>query len=341
VSHELEFFDGTAAFVGREPAWHRLGTVIEDLTFDEAMEKAYLANWNVRVVPNIITIDDVDITVPDSFVTVRDNPATGDVEALAAVGADYEPVQLEQSFAIGSILEEMGAKVETAGSIRGGRQAFMALSMERGFILDPEGADDRVQGILNLLTSHDGSLANVGQVNGFRVVCANTFDMALGEDAPRAWKVRHTANAVDRLAEAHQMFAGANGYFERLAEKAHALFVTEMTRNEFNAIVADLYPEPESKRGKTVREKRIDLLNDLHTGQGDVSSTVTKVADTAWGGFSVLTEAIDHYRKPRGGDGTRMAMEASGFITSPATVEKQRILERFEAFAHDKALASV
>jgi phage/plasmid-like protein (TIGR03299 family) len=269
---------------------------------------------------------------------VRDNPESGKVEALAYVGGGYRAVQLEEAFAVAAELESLGATVETAGSIRGGRQAFMTLHTAKGFVLDPNGAADRVQGYLNLRTSHDGSVANEAVSSLVRIVCANTFDMVTAENGKRAYRVRHTAKVHERLAAAQASLAIANGHLESFAALADKLYRVPMNNGEFIELANIIYPEPESKRGNTLWTKKLDLLDDLFTGAGDVEYTLGNVENNAWKGLNALTERIDWHRKARGGDGSSLLIAQAGF-TQNITVEKQAILNSVVAWAKDKAPA--
>jgi phage/plasmid-like protein (TIGR03299 family) len=349
MSHELEVVDGVASYAGREPGWHQLGTVDPNLTYTQAMHKAHLLDWNVRAVPFTALLgDDHDATVPlgeyltvsanENQIVVRDNPATGKTESLGVVGDRYHARQNEEALAVAEELENLGATVETAGSIRGGRQVFLSLLMDGGWSIDPSGSDDRLQGYLLLRTSHDGSLAMEAVSTWVRVVCANTLDMTLGKDTPRAYKVRHTATGAERLASAQQYLVRANAYGEALATLAAKLNQVPMSNAEFIDLATDLYPEPESKRGKTLWTDKIDLLGDLFSGGGDVEYTLGNVSGSAWAGANALTERIDWHRKARGGDGTSLAIAASGF-TPNITAEKNELFHAVVGWATEKAPA--
>lgn len=351
MAHELEFINGTASYAGREPAWHQLGTVIEDLTYDEAGQKANLFDWNVRAEPftallgeepdvNMPLREHITVPAPDHQIIVRDNPASGKTESLGVVGGRYEPVQNEEAFAVVPFLEDLGATVETAGSIRGGRQVFVSMDLNGGFVIDPDGAGDRVQGYGLFRTSHDGSLAVEACSSWVRVVCANTFDFALGGNSKRAYKVRHTATAQDRLAQAQAILLRINGYGEALGSLAERLYRVPMTNAEFIDLVTDIHPEPESKRGQTVWSQKVDLLGDLFSGGGDTTYTLDNVRGTAWAGLNAMTERIDWHRKTRGGDGSSLAIAAAGF-TPNITQEKADITRRVIEWAEAKAPATM
>lgn len=334
MSHELEYVNGHASYVGREPAWHRLGTVFQDgLTYEKAIQTANLNDWNVRAEPLVATVGKRSFQIEDKQAILRDNPADAEVEVIAVVGDRYRAVQNEQAFAVAPFLEELGAKVETAGSIRGGRQVFLTLTMPNGVVIDPSGAGDAINNYLALWTSHDGSLAVEASATPVRVVCANTLDAALG-DAKRAYKVRHTATAQDRLAEAQQIFLRANRYFEAVAEEAAKLIQVEVDNKAFFEIVQRVYPKPgteggpaESKRGKTVWTKKVDKLHEILNSQ-----TNTNIKGTAWGAYSAMTERIDWHRKARGGDGSSIAIAASG-VAGPAQDEKSLIRKAVVGYA--------
>ena len=326
MAHELEFVNGNASFAGRQPAWHQLGTVVEDLTFDEAIKAAHLADWNVRVAPLVAYVDGSTFDVPKAQVVVRDSPATGEPEVIAAVGDRYSPVQNEDVFAVVPFLEDGGAVVETAGSIRGGRQVFMALSTSKGFVIDPDGAADRVENFLLLSTSHDGSLAVEASSTPVRVVCANTLDIAL-PSAKRAYKVRHTTTAQSRLAEAQAMLLASQKYFEDFAKLATSLYKVPVSNGEFFDIISSFYEKPDSdnKRALTVWNGKIETLVDLWSGGSDLEYTLGNVQNTAWAAFNAMTERIDWHRTARG-DKANLAISASGFVPQ-VTLEKQNILQ--------------
>lgn len=328
MSHEIEFINGAASYVdnGRSPAWHGLGESVDGLTFAEAMTQANLEKWNVRAEPLTVHLDGHNYPVDDRQVIVRNNPGSGLVEPIATVGGRYRAVQNEQALAVASYLEGMGATVETAGSLRGGRQVFLTMLADKGFVIDPEGSADRTDLYLLLTTAHDGSLAVEASSTAIRVLCANTLDWAL-PNAKRAYKIRHTANAEVRLAEAQEIFLRAQGYFDVMASEAVSLFQTECNDKQFFDIISTAYPKPgtpesgveESKRGLTVWEKKVDTLQSIWKGQ-----TNTNITGTMWGALNAMTERLDWHRTARGGDGTALAEAATG-LNANITNEKQAL----------------
>jgi phage/plasmid-like protein (TIGR03299 family) len=326
MAHELETQNGVASFASfREPAWHGLGTVFtEEKNTAEMLVAANLNNWNVRL---------VDVEIPNTLTSdksyqyvVRDNPTNNNqTDVLGVVGERYVPLQNEDLFAFGDNILDGGGRWETAGSIKGGRQVFGSLALERETILDPSGVSDKVKTYLLINTSHDGSIAIQASITPVRVVCANTLNLALGakrNKIKQSFKIRHTQSASGRVQIARQALGLANAYMDSFDLMAHAMIQKEITAQQFNDIVLAAYPKPESEKkiALTKWQNKIDLINDIYTGEFN-----GMIAGTAWGAFNSLTERLDWHRSSRGGNSESMLVAASGF-DPVTTAEKNRLL---------------
>ena len=323
MAHELELIDGTASFASfREPAWHGLGEVFtEEVTTQEMLQKARLANWNVRL---------EDVPVPDDFNTdknyffvTRTNPVTTETDILGVVGERYKVLQNEELFSFGDHILDGGGRWETAGSIKGGRVVFGSLALERETVLDPNGVADKVSTYLLVNTSHDGSIAIQASVTPVRVVCANTLNLALKGKAKQSFKIRHTQTANGKVQAAREALGLAHKYMDEFDKMAHAMIETEISKEQFNQIVLAAYPKPEkdSKGSFKKWENKVDLLDEIYTGQFN-----NMIAGTAWGAFNALTERLDWFRSSRGGNGESVLAAASGFDAA-INAEKNRLLK--------------
>lgn len=347
MAHELELVNGTHSYVGREPGWHSLGTVIEDLSYDDAMAAAHLSGWDIATAPLTAFLGNEEtgkgIMVPSNgkYLVYRKHPETGDPDFLGVAGEDYTPHQNEDAFGVAPFLEDMGWTVETAGSIRDGRQVFMSLRPQDGKRIVIEGTDgetDDIDAFILLSTSHDGSLATQASATAVRVVCANTLDYSLSGKVKRAYKVRHTSKSAERLAQAQQAFLTAQGYFTALADEAQRLARVEVTNAEFSRIVASLYSQPdeEKKAAHTRWENKVDLIGDLFSGGGEDFRN-ENIRGTAWGAQQALIEHIDWYRTGRGDDKeTTLALARSGFDPN-VTARKNKVRNTVLSFAKEKA----
>ena len=326
MAHELETQNGVASFASfREPAWHGLGTVFtEEKNTAEMLAAANLNNWNVRLedveIPNTLTSD------KNYFYVVRTNPTDKtQTDVLGVVGERYRVLQNEDLFSFGDNILDGGGRWETAGSIRGGRVVFGSLALERETVLDPNGVADKVKTYLLINTSHDGSIAIQASITPVRVVCANTLNLALGargKGPKQSFKIRHTQTAEGKIAIARETLGLANKYMDAFDVMANAMIQKEITAQQFNEIILAAYPKPEKDSKGSIKkwETKVDVINDIYTGQFN-----GMIANTAWGAFNALTERLDWYRSARGDNNESLLAAASGFDAT-ITAEKNRLL---------------
>ena len=326
MAHELETQNGVASFASlREPAWHGLGTVFTDeKTTVEMLAAANLNNWDVRL---------VDVEIPNTLSSdkeyqyvVRTNPTNNSqTDILGVVGERYHVLQNEDLFSFGDNILDGGGRWETAGSIRGGRVVFGSLALERETVLDPNGVADKVKTYLLINTSHDGSIAIQASITPVRVVCANTLNLALGSKKNKikqSFKIRHTQTANGKVQIAREALGLANAYMDSFDVMAKAMIEKEITAQQFNDIVLAAYPKPEKDSKGAVKkwENKVDVINDIYTGQFN-----GMIAGSAWGAFNALTERLDWHRNARGGSNESLLAAASGFDAT-ITAEKNRLL---------------
>ena len=311
----------------REPAWHGLGTVFtEEKTTSEMLVAANLNNWNVRLedmpIPSHLTSD------KEYQYVVRTNPTDKtQTDILGVVGERYHVLQNEDLFSFGDNILDGGGRWETAGSLKGGRQVFGSLALERETVLDPNGVADVVKTYLLINTSHDGSIAIQASITPVRVVCANTLNVALNrtkkkDGVKQSFKIRHTQTANGKVQIARQTLGLANAYMDEFDKMAHAMIAKEISAKDFNDIILAAYPKPDKDTKGAVKkwENKVDTINDIYTGEYN-----GMISGNAWGAFNALTERLDWYRSARGGSNESILASASGF--DPAiNAEKNRLL---------------
>jgi len=327
MAHALETNGNEVAFASlREPAWHGLGTILQDeVTTSEMLRIAHLANWNVRL---------EDINLPgrsnkNYFAVTRTNPFDSQADVLGVVGERYKVVQNEDLFAFADNMLD-GGRWETAGSIKGGTVVFGSLALDRKIVLDPSGVGDKVNTYLLVHTSHDGSLSVQASVTPVRVVCQNTLNMAL-HGVKQSYKIRHTQTVDGRVQAAREALGLANAFLDEFDKDAQAMIQATVDAKMFNDIILAAYPKPDKDASKiaiTKWENKVGTVNDIYTGP-----TNNMIAGTAWGALNAMTERIDWYRTGRGANGAEaIAAAASGF-DSMVNAEKQRLKSIVKQFA--------
>ena len=218
MAHNLNFNEQTGQhsfFSVKEKAWHGLGQIIRDYpTSGEAIKHAGLDytvekrklftfdNENQNGDPdNEIIIPEIE--VPGYFATMR----TDTEQVLGLVGKDYEIVQNIDAFSFfDSIVRGDGIQYETAGALGKGEKIFITAKLP-GYI--KVGREDLIEQYLFLTTSHDGYGSITAAFTPVRVVCQNTLNAALRNHS-NSIKIRHTANAKERLEQAHKVMGISN-----------------------------------------------------------------------------------------------------------------------------------
>jgi phage/plasmid-like protein (TIGR03299 family) len=318
MAHEIEIINGEASFASfREPAWHGLGTVFnEELSTQEMLELANLQDWNVRLEevepPATLTSD------KNYFYVVRNNPVIENQnDVLGIVGERYNVLQNEQLFDFADAMLD-GGRWETAGSLRGGRVVFGSLALDRETVLDPDGVADKINTYLLVNTSHDGSISIQASVTPVRVVCANTLNFAL-RSVKQTFKIRHTQTANGKVQSAKTALGIANAYMDDFSVMANKMIQTELSAKQFNDILLTAYPKPDkdSKQALTKWTNKIDMLNDIYTGEFN-----HMISGNAWGALNAMTERIDWFR----GQGETKLAAASGFDVA-TNAEKNRLMK--------------
>jgi phage/plasmid-like protein (TIGR03299 family) len=345
MAHELDrLANGTGAMisVGDTP-WHREGTVLTEApSLEEALRLAGLC-FEVEVRPLYTRLAPYP-ELPDVFTYTRAGNACATVRTdreavLGIVSERYQPLQNRDAFGVLEPLLDAGlASIETAGSLRGGRDVWMLVRFRIDSPAVREVFADEVVPFGLLSNNHAGNRRVVVQESPIRVVCANTLTLALnGRD--RAVAVRHTASVEAKTVEAaRQLWSGLIERYETAARQFAALKAFHLDTALFRRLVLDVaapMPPKLDRANLTARQEgararvlaRRARLTQLwtegagHTGDG-----------SAWEAANGAIQSLDHdsqlwrVRGPRTGallDG-RLADIKSRLITTLVSAATSR-----------------
>lgn len=229
MAHNIFFNEQTGKhsfFSVQQKPWHGLGKIVQDYpTSKEAIEHAGL-DYSVIKSPLFtkqegfsITDDGIahsenNISVPNYYATMRtDNNAV-----LGVVGKDYEVVQNTDAFGFFDAIVGGGDGIlyETAGALGQGERIFITAKLPDYIRV---GSGDMIEKYIFLTTSHDGSGSITAAFTPIRIVCQNTLNAAM-RNSSNTIRIRHTANAKQRLEEAHKVLGLSN----RLTEQMEGIF---------------------------------------------------------------------------------------------------------------------
>lgn len=248
-------------------AWHPLGIIVKAATtLDEALELARL-NW---------------LVLQDKLICKRNNKICEDSVQnyrsdndlpLGTVGVGYSPLQNRQLAELGQdVVTEMGGKdacVETAGSVLNGRKIWFCIRTESF----EASKGDCLQTYLMLANAHDRSMAASFFFTSVRVVCDNTFKMALSS-AENIIRFRHEGDIEKKLKAVREALAERAKVQKEYQDSVAALSKRTMTADEVKEWIAqaltitegDLVSSDDAstdKRKATKRESQVEAFKEV------------------------------------------------------------------------------
>lgn len=303
MAHEIESNDRTI-FVGK-PAWHGLGTVLPDApTVEQALAQAL--PWEPEAVP--LTRNDTGEVIDHSALVRSD-----DRSLLSVVTRQYNVIKNSTVAKAVSIAFPTGV-VETAGSLRGGKQVwFLVRTPDNDFDV-PGRTDDKVQGYGLITSSHDGTIPLTGLPTGVRVVCANTMSMALAK-AKKPISIRHKGIAIASeeaiLSMVYRQAEVIAQGMQRLREGTEFLAQTQTddkwVKDYLSAVVCHFFGKPEDEAVKwksdEEREEAKALASKLYSYLDHPKVKTTDGVTTRWEAFNAVTQWSVHERRTRGSRG--------------------------------------
>ena len=295
MSHEM-YENDHALYVGK-PAWHGLGTVVENApTIAEALELSKMDFDVVLSEPLIAKYQEEYLTNPSKFhATVR----TDTEEVLGVVNKNYKIVQNKELFEIADALPN--AKVETAGTLFNGAQSYILMKDDEWAV----NGNDEMHEYLCLMNSHNGTLSLSALPTSIRVVCNNTLSWAISEGSQRMIKLRHKGDMnekilslKDALEEWKNHKASFRGAVQQLGRK-------RWNRDEIQSFWMECYQmfegEVPTARSSYTQEEHNSRKKAMATMQGFTETFDKEVkefgGDSAWLAANAVTNWLQHKKR--------------------------------------------
>lgn len=286
MAHLIDLSNGRAnmAYVGETP-WHGLGQSLTDgASLDQWRIEAGL-NWTAR--RNALYYRNAEQIVMKSEKEVLYRSDTG--AELGIVSPSYKIVQPEEVVEFFRDLTELhGFKMETAGSLDGGRKAWALAKVSDGFRIMGQ---DAVKAYVLLATSFDGTLATRAQFTSVRVVCNNTLQVGLksgnGLSVPHSTSFNASAVKVE--------LGLLESAFSEFQQNAEVLAQRKVGKQEAVNFLLDLLADGERDVSKLSTRKAniVQSVYQLFAG-GGMGAQFEAANGTAWGLLNAVTEYVDH-----------------------------------------------
>jgi len=286
MAHEVE----TMAFANEVP-WHGLGNRVDPTCSVEEMVVAAGLDWKVRQLPLFAQAEDGEmIALPQRRALVRDT----DNKIMSVTGDIWKPFQNHDALEFfRDYTEAGGAKLETAGALRGGKIIWALASIQEGFTVSK---NDHVKGYILLTSPHEVGKSITVRTTTVRVVCANTMAMAMGKDSAQ-YSQNHLSNFDVSAAKSAVGLAKEQIYQASLDAKLLAKL--KMSAFDNVRFLAKFFqPAPEGVN----EDAHVQELLNAPDKQSKVMDQVMRswgtapgaIKDNAWGTLNAVTHWADH-----------------------------------------------
>jgi phage/plasmid-like protein (TIGR03299 family) len=290
----------------RDAGWHGLAEVLDDyVTPEQARTLAF--PWEPVTTPLYRAVPIIGENGPET--SYEEVPGIVGVERsdtgefFGSVGEGFVHATNKELTEIAESIEGIGSgevKVETAGSLKGGRKVWMLLRLAEPMTVkgDPHGETIPYFALQN---SHDGTGSFRGQALMTRIICDNTSQMADVEARHNGYEFtfRHTAGLKDRIEEAQaaiQMWRDSISNWQIIMDELVNLKVTDEQRQAF---VDEFIPMPVST--KTVSQRVITNIETARSEFWGIINGITSegIDHTAYGLVQASVEFQQHVRGVR------------------------------------------
>lgn len=274
----------------RQAPWISVGTQLpqDTLHTDEALSYSGLAGWGLERRP-LSFVGNRDGYGNTPMVEVRSRVAVVRKDTGACVGVvspSYRLVPNEEAFDwADALLGGAGYHYVAAGSLRHGAFVWMLAQAPKAIELP----DSSVDMFLLLANSHDGSSAVTAAITPLRMRCTNVLRSALGS-ARHAYRIKHTKNAEQKLAEAQAVLGLAQAAADRLEATAAALFARKLSEKAFDDFLGTLIATPDNAAAAARADETRATIRSIYTQAEDQAPIV----GTAWGAYNAVAAYVDH-----------------------------------------------
>lgn len=277
MSHDIE----TIAWTNETP-WHGLGFHVADTLNTKQMLKAAKLDWKVERKPMFL---EGNQEVEGFAALVRDK----DNSVLDVVGSRYQPIQNDEAFEFFREFVEAGkAKMETAGSLNGGRYVWGLANLNRSFKMSN---DDKINSYLLVACPHQQGKSLVIKFTNIRVVCNNTLTLALREGGNEVRIAHRAAFDNETMNRAKDILGIAREQMGDFEKNARKLSKVKVSKEDAAKLLAQVFT-PKFDMGKIADfEAHTPRLEALMAAYENAPGATP---GTAYGVLNAATYYADH-----------------------------------------------
>jgi phage/plasmid-like protein (TIGR03299 family) len=273
-----------SGFFVKEPAWHKLGTVIPEHV--EASQAIIMAgqDWAVENRP---CFDENGNELP-SF--IRRIVRADNGKTLGRCAEMYKPIQNREIYDMAQAIVSQGVRFETAGVLKNGQYVWALINAGVNQV-----KDDKTQTYMLLYNWHNAGGAMKVLMTDVRVVCWNTLSMHFGRENSNTISIHHTGEIGKKIEQAKHIMAKAGQWREKFVDVVNALAEVEVRKDFAEHVAKKAYPEKFNKYHQDVNAEHRYAIVETFLMQS--KQCIAAVDGTAWGLVNAFTEYVDHELK--------------------------------------------
>ena len=315
-------------YIGRESAWHRVGTVKGDY-----INRQEIDEHGLTFKPEKRQLELNGEKVPAWAVYNADIN-----QFVAPCSEDYA---IHPASVIFDTMDEIlgaagdGCKYEVAGALGDFKVVWGLADIKATARI----GDDEIKQFLFGITSFDGSMSTqFGQTN-VRMVCENTIKQALSAKAASALKIRHTSKSHRRLNDAREALTMIKSDFMKTGERLQFLanrYVNPVDMNNLlEAVIAAPVGKPDAERENKRHQNILNTIIELY--EGNDRDAFPEQRGTVYNMLNAFTNYVDHERSTRTREGENEFLQrAKSSIFGNGNQIKEKALNVLTQYA-DKA----
>lgn len=328
MSHEITKTDNV--LLVKDAAWHGLGVVVPEAVKPTESLDIIGADWGVQQL-KLKGIDDngKEYEFGEHFINVRSDTK----ELLGIVSEHYkvfnniEVAEFCEQLAEQSDTSETPVRVETAGTIRGGKKVWFLL---KGDTFEVANSDAMVPYVL-VSNGHDGITGLSVTPTTIRVVCSNTLHMVIPDGArgsgysKAAISIEHMGNLKEKVRaarEAIKSYDMARGQtiqqIEQMARKeVSTKALAEYFATLYNADFAPAEPDASDRVGQLRLErgrKGWKLFKERFAKDETLAGASWWNAFNAYSGYIQHDKVANYKKVPNSMFGIKAAQTQKAFV---------------------------
>lgn len=282
-----------------ERAWHGLGVELpEGLGAWEGFQRIGL-DWETEMLPMFAQKPDGSLVEQDQ---VQMHIRKDNQDVLGVVGTGYQPISNRKlaEWMDSLVGSDAAVRLETAGSLRGGRRVFCSVRLPKNIEVTNE---DILELYIIGSNAHDGSARFHTYGSSIRPVCANTLSFS-ERDTHRGVSFQHTGDVDMKIEHARRALGIVLREADRYAEECRELVKLGLKKAEIKAYfevvytktfgeISDNLPAKEQQRRAEHMKRTVDAWIGLMDHE---NQNLPGIKGTAWAAYNAFSQWSDHDR---------------------------------------------